>query len=195
MRKIIIAGLDGAKSNFGVSRMSLNIDTLELCVDQLTLIKTQKDDSKQVRKSSDNLRRSKELHDAMILAVQDCTVVFAEIPSGGQSADAVLAFGIVIGLYASLPVPLIEVTPSETKLAAVGTRTASKQEMIEWGFETYPDANWKLTKRKGIMVPTLDNEHLADACAIAHAGIKTKQFLQTLAIIKATMPLPVVLAA
>ncbi|MFA9261838.1 MAG: hypothetical protein ACEQSB_00560 [Undibacterium sp.] len=189
MRTVSIAGLDGAKANFGIARMTLNIDTMKLALNELTLIETEKDASKQVRKSSDNLRRSKELHEGIIPAIQDCTVVFAEVPSGGQSADAVLAFGIVIGLYASLPVPLIEVTPSETKMAAVGTKTASKQEMIEWGFENYPDGNWKTTKRGGLIVPTLKNEHLADAVAIVHAGIKTKQFQQTIAMMRSALTL------
>jgi hypothetical protein len=63
-------------------------------------------------------------------------------------------------------------------MAAVGTKTASKPEMIEWGMEEYPSAPWKLRKFKGSTIPTADNEHLADACAIAKAGIQLQEFRQ-----------------
>ncbi|SCW95859.1 hypothetical protein [Ancylobacter rudongensis] len=186
MSKVLIAGLDGSKTNFGVARLLLDIDTLELTVDDLLLVKTEKDKSKQVRKSSDNLKRAQEIAVGIRPALQGCVSAFIEVPSGGQSYDAVLGFGIVIGLYASLTIPTIEVSPGETKLASVGTRTASKQEMIEWAVENYPKAPWRVTKRGGVMVPTLDNEHLADAIAIAHAGIRTPAFRQTLAILTAS---------
>jgi len=186
MPKIYVAGLDGSKRNFGVARMMLDTDTLELAVDDLILVKTEKDKNKQVRASSDNLRRSQEIVTSIRPALKDCVSAFVEVPSGGQSYDAVLGFGIVIGIYASLEIPTIEVSPSETKIAAVGTRTASKDEMIDWAFSKYPDAPWRTTKRNGAMVPTLDNEHLADAVAITEAGIKTPAFRQTLAILRAS---------
>lgn len=184
MTEVLIAGLDGSKRNFGVARVLLNVETLKLTVSDLVLVKTQKDESKQVRKSSDNLKRAQEIAVGIRPAIDGCISAFVEVPSGGQSYDAVLGFGIVIGLYASLPIPTIEVSPSEAKLATVGTRTASKQEMIEWAVGKYPDAPWRTTKRGGVNVPTLDNEHLADALAIVEAGIKTPAFQQTLAILK-----------
>ncbi|MBA8881790.1 hypothetical protein [Phyllobacterium myrsinacearum] len=185
MGSIIVAGLDGSLRNFGVAKLAVDLTTMALSVIGLELSETAKDKNKQVRKSSDLFRRAQENHAAVVDAVKDCTVCFAEIPSGGQSYDAVIGFGITIGVYASLPIPLIEVSPAETKLAVLGTRTASKEEMIEWAYATYPDAPWKTQKRGGVIVPTLKNEHLADACAVVHAGIKTPQFKQVLAILKA----------
>ena len=103
-----------------------------------------------------------------------------------------LGFGTTIGIYACiegmLDVPTIEVSPSETKMAAVGTKTASKQEMIAWATEKYPDAPWRTARGKVGGKPTLDNEHLADAIAIAEAGVKTPAFRQTIAILAASMP-------
>jgi Holliday junction resolvasome RuvABC endonuclease subunit len=185
MRKIRIAGLDGSKSNFGISLLDLDLDTMELSVVDLILAKTEKDKNKQVRKSSDNLRRAQEVMAQLRPALKGCVSAFIEVPSGGQSYDAVLGFGIVIGLYASIEIPVVEVSPSETKLAAVGTKTASKEEMIEWAMEKFPDAPWRMRKLKGEMVPTKDNEHLADGVAIAHAGLKVPSFQQTLAILQA----------
>jgi hypothetical protein len=57
--------------------------------------------------------------------------------------------------------------------------------MIEWAMEKFPDAPWRMRKLKGEMVPTKDNEHLADGVAIAHAGLKVPSFQQTLAILQA----------
>lgn len=191
-QKIRIAGLDGSKRNFGIAIMDLDVDTLELTVADLVLIKTEKDKNKQVRKSSDNLKACQELSAGILSATASCTACFFEVPSGGQSADACMSFGMVIGLYGMiepvLGIPSIEVSPSETKLAAVGTRTASKQEMIEWASERFPNAPWRMRKLKGAMVPTNDNEHLADAVAIVYAGIKTPAFKTTLAMLRASTP-------
>lgn len=182
-----MAALDGSKTNFGIAILDIDIDSLEINVVDLILIKTQKDKSKQVRKSSDNYRRSLEITSAIRDTLRDHQVngFFMEVPSGGQSYDAVLGFGIVIGVYASiegmLGIPGIEVSPSETKKAAVGTATASKREMIDWAMGKYPAAPWRMFRGRA----TDDNEHLADAVAICHAGVKTAAFKQTLAILKA----------
>lgn len=186
MAIIKIAGLDGSLRNFGVAVMTLDTENLALTVENLALMKTEKSKVKSVRSSSDNLARAQSITEGIKVAVKDCAMCFAEVPSGGQSYDAVLGFGIVIGIYSFMPLPVSEVSPAEAKKAAVGTRSASKQEMIDWAFALYPNAPWRLTKRKGAMVPTLDNEHLADAVAVVHAGIKTPAFLQTLAMLRAS---------
>lgn len=185
MTKIIVAGLDGAKANFGITKMTYDTVTGKLDIIGLRLVETKKSTAKTVRKSSDNLARATEIAEALREELADCVMAFGEVPSGGKSADAVLSFGIVIGLYASLPVPMVEVSPAETKKATVGTSTASKEEMIEWAIETYPNAPWLLTKRNGEMVPVAKNEHLADAAAIVHAGIKLPVFKQVVALSKA----------
>lgn len=183
MPTILTAGLDGSMKNFGVARILIDLPSMKMSIDDLILTSTEKDKKKQVRASSDLYRRAKEINRGVHKAIEGCAVCFAEIPSGGQSYDAVMGFGITIGTYGSIRIPLIEVSPAETKMATVGTKVASKQEMIEWAFETYPDAPWLLTKRAGKMVPTLANEHLADACAVTHAGILTPQFQQVAAIL------------
>jgi Holliday junction resolvasome RuvABC endonuclease subunit len=190
MPRIRIAGLDGSKTNFGIATLVLDTDQMHLptgglTVESLLLIKTEKSKIKNVRASSDNLIRSQTIARALREELTKCASAFIEVPSGGKSYDAVLGFGIVIGIYASLTIPTIEVSPSETKIAAVGTRTASKEEMIEWALELFPDAPWRMHKVKGVMVPNRDNEHLADAVAIALAGIKTPAFKQAIAMLMA----------
>lgn len=185
MGKILIAGLDGSLRNFGVATAWLDLQTLAIEIKDLILVKTEKSKDKKVRSSSDNLSRAMELKNGVHAAMRGVTTAFYEVPSGGQDYNAVLGFGIVIGTYAGLPVPGAEVSPYETKLNAVGTRTASKEEMIEWAFAKYPAAPWRTRKLKGEIVPTKDNEHLADAVAIIEAGILTPSFQQTLAILRA----------
>lgn len=183
MSKIIIAGLDGSLRNFGMTKMSYDLITGEKAIIAMKLIETQKDKNKSVRASSDNLLRAQDIAKGVREFLSDVTTCFAEVPSGGQDYNAVIGFGITIGIYASITIPLLEVAPAETKKATVGTRTASKQEMIEWAFETYPNAEWLTVKRKGKMEPTLKNEHLADAAAICEAGILTPAFQQVRAIL------------
>lgn len=185
MAKIKFAALDGSLTNFGIARLTYDTLTGALEVTDLKLVKTEKSTQKSVRVSSDRLRRSREIAEVLRSELADAAVIFAEVPTGAQSSDAAFAFGIVVGLYASIPNPLVEVSPSETKMAAVGTKTASKQEMINWAVEKFPDANWRTVKRAGQLQPTLDNEHLADAVAIAHAGICTPQFKQMISMLNA----------
>jgi len=73
---------------------------------------------------------------------------------------------------------VIEVDPYAVKLATVGTRTASKDDMIQWAHARYPYANWITRKLKGKETLTNANEHLADAIAAVTAGIETQAFKQ-----------------
>lgn len=188
MTKIRFAALDGSLRNFGIAKMEYDTAApadQALSVISLRLVETEKSKNKQVRASSDNLTRAQTIAKVIREEMADCAMVFAEVPSGGQDYNAVLGFGIVIGLYAGIVPPVVEVSPSETKMAAVGTRTASKEEMIEWAVGKFPAAPWLMTKRGGVMVPVKKNEHLADAVAIAYAGIRTPTFQQTLSMLTA----------
>ena len=183
---IRVAGVDPAFRNIGIARLLLNTETMALVLQDLRLLTTENQASKTVRKNSDDLRRAMELHSGFIASTKDCSVIFAEVPTGAQSARAALGFGVAIGVLASSPIPIIQVQPFETKLATVGTKTASKEEMIEWATEAYPDGPWLTRKFKGKTHFTAANEHLADAVAVAHAGIKTDQFRQLVSLLTAT---------
>jgi len=189
MAIIKIGGLDGSLRNFGCVKLLYNTDDESLAIDSMKLIETLPTTNKKMRASSDTFERAKKLAEEADEFLKDCVVTFAEVPFGGKSYDAVLGFGIVIGIYASLTVRPEEVAPAQTKVAAVGTRTASKEEMIAWAFERWPDAEWLTVKRKGVMVPTNKNEHLADACGVAVAGLKLPSFRQAVQIIAASQKL------
>ena len=181
MSKIKIVGIDPALRNFGFAQATLDVHTLEYTIDNLILVESEGEAGKVVRKNSDDLRRASALYGGLLLATTGATLAIAEVPVGSQSARAMASYGICVGVLAACPVPLIQVTPSEVKLAAVGHKQAAKEEMIEWAMAKHPAANWLMRKVKGALVPKLDNEHLADACAAIEAGLRTDQFKQAIA--------------
>ena len=184
MNKIKLVGIDPALSNMGLAIATLDLATMTFHVDKLTLVQTDGQATKQVRKNSDDLRRAKILHDGLHEACKEASFAIAEIPTGTQSARGAMSNGIALGVLAGCPIPLIQVSPTEAKLASTGIKTATKQEMIEWAMGKYPYANWLLRKSKGAIVPMNDNEHLADALAIIEAGILTNEFKAAIAILK-----------
>jgi Holliday junction resolvasome RuvABC endonuclease subunit len=176
--KIKILGIDPSMNNLGLANATLDLDTLSIHIDNLSLPQTTSENGKTVRKNSDDIRRARILYEGMVSACEGVSFAIAEVPVGSQSSRAMASYGICCGILAACPIPLIQVTPMEVKLAAIGEKNAAKDEMIEWAMKKYPYANWSMRKSKGVMVPKNENEHLADAIAAIHAGIKTDQFKQ-----------------
>ena len=187
MSKIQVVGFDPSTSNWGICRATVDIHTLDFTVDDLRLVQTESEKNKGVRKDSDDLRRAQEVWAGMLLACTGASIAISEIPfmNPGSYASANFNSGLVTGVLASCSIPLIQVFPADVKFHATGSRHAAKEEMIEWAMNKYPSAPWLLTKRKGAMVPTKANEHLADAVATIYAGLKTTQFQQATAMMKA----------
>ena len=177
-----IAAIDPSQRHFGMVKLEWH-GLLGFSILEMKLVNTEKSKDKKVRVNSDDLSCAREIHDACHEFIADCEFVFSEVPSGAQSASAAKSFGICIGILASVRIPLIEVQPLETKKASIGKKTASKKDIIAWAVTHYPEAPWirALAKPYGF---TLANEHLADAVAIAHAGVKTEQFRAITALMK-----------
>jgi Holliday junction resolvasome RuvABC endonuclease subunit len=183
-----VVGLDPSVRNTGIVRARVLLPSLEVLVDGIHLVKTESGAGKQVRKNSDDLRRAQEIQDAFIEVIQEHRPTFfiSEIPTGAQSARAAWLLGMTVGCIAALKhlnMPLIQVQPSETKIASVGKKTASKQEIIDWAIAKYPKLPWLRYKHKGEMKLTADNEHMADAVAVIHAGVLTAEFQQAIALL------------
>ena len=182
MKPIQVVGLDVAFANFGMARAKIDIDTaLNLCVavTDLKLLSTTGQDKKVVRKSSDDLRRAREI----LAPMQDfcrgrASIAFAEVPHGSQSSRASWSLGISVGILASCPIPVIQVSALEVKMATVGKKTASKQDMIDWAVSQHPDVQWLRHGKKLVAA----NEHLADAVATIYAGMKTDEFKRLVAL-------------
>jgi Holliday junction resolvasome RuvABC endonuclease subunit len=185
MNKLLkVAGLDPSMSNFGMVKGNLDLTTGILTDVELLLQSTSPDSTnKTVRKNSQDLMRARELSSVLMEYMAGVEMVFVEIPVGSQSARAMASYGMCIGVLSHLSNPMIQVTPTEVKVAATGLKTASKQQMIDWATGTYPNANWITKKVKNTVSFTNANEHLADALAAIHAGVRTDEFKQARALL------------
>jgi Holliday junction resolvasome RuvABC endonuclease subunit len=182
-KKISVLGCDPAFANFGIVYAEVDIENLDIQVQRMHLVQTTKTKNKQIRKSSDDIKRARELHKAFNDATDSKAIVFSEIPSGTQSATASWGLGIAVGVLASCPIPIVQLTPNEVKIRTAG-KNASKREMIDWAVAQHPDAGWLTRKYKGEIELLNSNEHLADAIAVIHCGIESDQFLQMVELYK-----------
>ena len=187
MSKIKIVGYDPSTSHWGICRATVDVHSLEFTIDQLTLVNTESEVKKGVRKDSDDLRRAGIVRAGMLLSCTGAALAISEIPfmNPGSYASANFNSGLVTGVLAGCPIPLIQVFPQDVKLATVGVRNAAKEEVIAWAMEMFPDAPWLMRKLRGKMVPVMSNEHLADAVASIYAGLRTEQFGQAVSMFKA----------
>lgn len=183
---IRVVGIDPSLRNFGMVRASVDLGSLALSVESVMLVETAKDGSKQVRKGSDDLRRCREIVEAMRAFCDGAALGFAEVPSGGaKSANALKALSMATALLGACPVTLIEVQPAEVKMATVGKKTASKEDMVEWAIDKHPETEWLTYKRHGELLYADKNEHIADAISAIYAGLKTQQFAHLVASLRA----------
>ena len=174
---IKVLGIDPSLSNFGFAMCNVTVEggKTKIDVHNLILTATEVEDKatrKKVRKNSTDLERARILAGAVALATNWADVIAVEVPVGSQSARAMASYGICIGVLASITKPLLQLTPTEVKLAGFGDKNASKEEMISWATSLYPQANW--LRHNGKI--TQKNEHLADAVAAVHAATLLDEF-------------------
>lgn len=96
-------------------------------------------------------------------------ICFAETPSGSKSSNAMKSYGVSCAYIAQLVPKSVEVTPTELKQATVGKKTASKDEMMEWAYDSFPDFPWEFYQGK---LKKAKMEHVADAIGAAYTGMK-----------------------
>lgn len=181
--------MDPSLRNWGWAAGWLDIDTGELTALRVGVIQPELPTGKQVRQNSTDLEAAFQLYQGAIDVVTGAHAVFVEVPIGSQSARAMASYGICVGVLGALRangIPFYEVTPTEVKMVSVGSKTASKEAMINWALEHYPTANWPTYKQSGVVKVSASNaEHMADATAAIHAGAKLKAFHQLLALRRA----------
>lgn len=198
MSKIIrMLGLDPSLANTGWAIVDIDLTDLKIVriVEHGTSV-TAKSKVKSVRKSSDDLQRARAQRQCMTDAITRYNVKIAcsEVPSGAQSAAASRAFGIVVGLLAALPIPMIETNPTEVKMASVGNKLADKEDIVRWAVEQTQLFGgvefWNTAKAKndweielGGKFVTKTMEHQADALAVIAAALRTQEFKQIAAVL------------
>jgi Holliday junction resolvasome RuvABC endonuclease subunit len=185
-RFINVLGMDPSLSNWAFAAARLNTATHELTLRNIELARTSKSSIRKQLVCTDDLNRAKILSDAVFQYAPHAHAIFVEVPTGSQSSRGALGSGVCIGILAAMrtnKIPFFQVTPTELKLASVGTRTASKEAVIEWAMDQYPDLEWPMTNHRGkISYNKEQANHMADAIACIHAGIKTDQFQQLVAL-------------
>ena len=167
--------IDPSLANTAIVRGT--IENNELNLKSYELIQTEKSKVKSIRSSSDLVNRCRLIHEALQKTITEYNpdVCFVETPSGSQSYSGALSYGISCYTISLCNPPAIEVTPTEVKKFTVGSKTATKKEIITYVGEKY--VNFLETKKDGSFVEGR-MEHVADAVCIAEAGIKTSQFKQ-----------------
>jgi hypothetical protein len=186
--KIKVIGQDPSMNNWGLVAATVDLDrecAIEI-LDMQVIIKPkdEKLTKKQVRKSHIDLVRARALHTSVQGFITNYAPHFTmiEVPHGSQSATAMKAYGICLGILGSVKTPMIELTEQECKLHAHNRKSATKAESIEYAMSRYPNAPWKYRTLKGRKV-SVDgyNEHIADAVIAIEAGLYTDQFINAAA--------------
>jgi Holliday junction resolvasome RuvABC endonuclease subunit len=110
----------------------------------------------------------------MCAAIEDLHARFspavwvAELPHGSRHAAAARALGIANGVVGAtaylLDLPLVIVTPDQSKEFATGKKNASKAEMMDAAAKLFPDLAAAYPAAKNSSSPYAGNfEHVADA--------------------------------
>ncbi|MFV0357757.1 MAG: hypothetical protein ACK5LG_22025 [Bacteroides thetaiotaomicron] len=181
---IRVAGLDPSFRNWGIAVADLDLDTGCLSTPWLHVLKTgDEPKAKQARVNSYDISAAKELSAGNHKLLSEVKIFFVEVPVGSQSAAGMKAYGVCVGILGymrALDATIIEVTAAESKKIFAGTKTATKQQMIDAAIELYPDANWP---KHGGKVVASTAEHMADAIAAIHAGVLTPEFTNLLTLL------------
>jgi Holliday junction resolvasome RuvABC endonuclease subunit len=174
--EISVSGFDPSMSNWGIASGSLDLETGILSTPELLTVSPVDVTTKQVRQNSKDLHQAEQLASKALEIARKSKVVFVECPVGSQSARAMASYGMCVGILGAIRaegIPLIEVTPIEVKLALAGTKSATKNQMIQSAMSWYPEANFPYHNGK---LSSTKAEHMADAIGAIHAGVKTPMF-------------------
>lgn len=133
-------------------------------------IKTEKSKKKVVRVSDDKAGRAaslaQELHE--IIVKHGVNGIVGELPSGSQNATASnllgWASGAVVGVATAHGIPCEWISEGDSKKAALGKRSAVKEEVMDWARSAFPDTTFPAAK--------CNFEHVADSLA-AYNGLRT----------------------
>ncbi len=167
-----MGGLDPSLSNFGMVKGSFNGDTF--LPEDIKLVTTSEDSSLQYQNQRD-LKRAVQLREAMLQFFDGVDTVYVEMPVGSQSARASVSYGVCVGILASLGLRLVRVSARDVKIIATNDPKASKQDMINWAYNKYPDLPWITKIRNGTKSLTNANEHVSDAIGAVLAGLQNEQ--------------------
>lgn len=182
MALLRVVGLDPSLRNWGIANGTYDTESHKIAIHSLSVVHTEKTKRKQLRQNTQDIEAAIKLMTEVHAVVNSADVVFVEVPVGSQSARAALGVGVCVGILGALTYlecPFFQLTPTEIKVIATGSKTATKQEMIDWAIEQHPSAPWPTQKYRGkLRIVTGTAEHMADAIAAIHAGVSSTPFKQ-----------------
>lgn len=186
---IKVAGFDPSLRHWGIACGLYDTETKAPEITHLETVEPIVSKDKSLRASSKDTDSAAQLAERALIVGREAQAVFAEIPSGSQSARGALGNGVcfgVLGVLQSEGIPIYFHSARELKKFATGRVSASKAEMIEWAMKEHPDAPWPTYKKNNeVLISATKAEHMADAIAAIHTGVSSPRFQQLLRLIKA----------
>ncbi len=189
--KIQVVGFDPSFRHWGIAIAMLDLTTGFLDTPTLQIVEPVEPTGKQVRQNSIDLAIASQLAVSAIHYANLAKVIFVECPVGSQSAAAMKAYGVCVGILGSVMsqgVPLVEVTALEVKKALANNANATKAQMITAATKLYPEASWPRHEQNGAKYKKGELhskcEHAADAIGAIHAGVNTPMFQNLLRLYK-----------
>lgn len=133
------------------------------------VIRTEKDRRKSTRAADDKAARAAQLASDLVRIIKEHKPdgIVAELPHGSINASAAnllgYASGVVVGVATAFNLPCEWISEGDSKKAAIGKRTGTKEEMMKWAVGAF-DVH---------LVPQSKSrfEHIADALA-AYNGLR-----------------------
>lgn len=175
-----IVGFDPSLNNWGFSIATLNQEntTYSLTIDRVGIIQPNKPEFK--RQNQKDLYAGNYLYSYALPLCEGADFIIAELPIGSQSSRAMVSYAMCLGILGSIQshykdlTQFIWVNPDEVKKASVGSKTASKSEIINWAISKHPEANFPTKTVKGqTTIVEGKAEHMADSIAAIYAGLPT----------------------
>ncbi|WP_432481697.1 crossover junction endodeoxyribonuclease RuvC [Moraxella sp. ZY200743] len=167
-----VIGFDPSLRNWGYCIASFNPETKTLFIKEGGVINS--NPKTQPYQNLEDLASATQLYDGLYKLNQTHKPKYfiAELPVGSQSARAMVSYGVCIALSSVVAyqdgvntIPLLAVTPQEVK-RTVGQLDASKEQVINWVVNTYPEVCAWLNK-----YPKGKQEHICDAIAATHTAL------------------------
>jgi Holliday junction resolvasome RuvABC endonuclease subunit len=171
-----IVGFDPSMKNWGVAIGLYDTENEEVQITDLDVI-SPKVNTSVGSKSYQDLQRAEQLAEGVfkIMEWYNPDRVYVEVPHGSQSARAMASYAMCLGVLGSMRAlswDFVPVKQSQVKMAAVGKKDATKDEMIEWAVHRHAMAPWPMRKLKNKEVIQKGRaEHMADAIGAIHAGL------------------------
>lgn len=183
MSYLKVLGFDPSLRNWGIAVGQIHLATGKLSISKVDVSQPVLQKGKQVRQNSQDIEAGYQHCKAIAPYLAEAEAIFVEVPVGSQSARSQASYGICVGILGAiqLSTPIYQLTPTEVKLATVGTKTATKKEMIEYAVSNFPEAGWPMKTVNGSKTIVEGKaEHMADAVATIVAGLELPEFQQAL---------------